>query len=189
MGIFALKAAVDQDGCRALSAERVFCPFDQGAPEPAEQLGHVRLGDTAAWQPLDAQLRVVEAQLVARVEPQQCLDALRGEILRGHHQRRVAPDKESLLRDLEGGTWYLDAVNALERPGFVDDQCRRLDWYPLDMSGDRAGLDEEAEWNRFGKFIGELDLSTGSVTYRYMETSLSGPALQLSELTEQQVRS
>ena len=104
-------------------------------------------------------------------------------------QRHVSPDDESLLRDLEGGTWYLDIVNALERPGFVDDQRRRLSWYPLGMDGERASLDEEEEWNRFGKFIGELELTTGTVTCRYRQATASGVGAQLTDITHVTLRS
>ncbi len=102
-------------------------------------------------------------------------------------QRRVSPEDESLLRDLEGGTWYLDAVNALERPSFVEDQRRRLNWYPLDMMGQPASLEDETEWNRFGKFIGELDIATAAVTYRYRQVELSGGRLTLTQLTERRM--
>lgn len=102
-------------------------------------------------------------------------------------QRHVSPDDESLLRDLEGGTWYLDIANALERPGFVEDQRRRLNWYPLDMDGRKADLEDEAEWNRFGKFIGDLVIDPVSVTYRYWQAEVSGSRLQLALLTERRI--
>jgi len=102
-------------------------------------------------------------------------------------QRRVSPDDESLLRDLESGTWYINAANALERPGFVDDQRRRLNWYPLGMNGQGADLDDEADWNRFGKFVGDLTIDSFSVAYRYRQATVRAGQLQLDVLTERRI--
>jgi hypothetical protein len=102
-------------------------------------------------------------------------------------QRYVSDDDKRLLRDLESGTWYIDGANSLERPGFVDDQQRRLEWYPLDMNGDRADREDDERWNLFGKFIGELYIDSWSVSYRYQQARLKNGRLELLELTKQRI--
>jgi hypothetical protein len=102
-------------------------------------------------------------------------------------QRHVSDDDQSLLRDLEGGTWYIDAANSLERPGFVDDQRRRMNWYPLDMNGDPADRDDDDSWNLFGKFIGELFIDAYSVSYRYQQAQRTDGRLRLNELTRRKI--
>ncbi len=98
-------------------------------------------------------------------------------------QRKVAEDDQDLLRDLEGGAWYVNVINALERPSFVEKQRERLDWYPLDRDGQRTTFAELNEWNFFGKFVGELNLSAISLEYRYREAVSEDSQLQLREIT------
>jgi hypothetical protein len=74
-------------------------------------------------------------------------------------------------------------INALERPSFVEKQRERLDWYPLDRDGQRTTFAELNEWNFFGKFVGELNLSAISLEYRYREAVSEDSQLQLREIT------
>ncbi len=100
-------------------------------------------------------------------------------------QRKVSEDDQRLLRDLEGGAWYVNAINVLERPSFVEKQRERLDWYPLDRDGRRTTFGELNDWNFFGKFIGELNLNAISLEYHYREAINEGMQLRLREVTSQ----
>jgi hypothetical protein len=83
-------------------------------------------------------------------------------------RRAVAADDADLLKMLDGSTWYVDLARKLERPGFVDEQMRRLDWYPVRLDGSRPDASSVDEWAYFGQFLGELDLSAYGVEYRYL---------------------
>jgi len=102
-------------------------------------------------------------------------------------QRHVSEGDKDLLNDLQGGAWYVDALNALERPSFVEDQRRRLSWYPLDRDGWRTSFGELDDWNFFGKFIGELNIDAISINYRYREAVLDGPRQRLRSITDRRL--
>ena len=53
------------------------------------------------------------------------------------------------------------------RPGFVDDQMRRLSWYPTRADGSAADATEAEEWSHFGNFVGWLELDGVNATYLY----------------------
>jgi hypothetical protein len=83
-------------------------------------------------------------------------------------RRAVSKDDTDLLKMLDGSTWYLDLARKLERPAFVDAQMRRLDWYPIRLDGSRPDSRSVEEWAYYGQFVGELDISSLSVAYRYL---------------------
>jgi hypothetical protein len=89
-------------------------------------------------------------------------------------RRTVSKDDTNTLKMLDGSTWYIDLARKLERPGFVDEQMRRLDWYPVRVDGTRADPNEVKEWAYFGQFLGELDVSSLGVTYRYVAADGGG---------------
>ena len=98
-------------------------------------------------------------------------------------RRTVAEDDADLLKMLDGSTWYLDLGRKLERPGFVDDQMRRMDWYPIRLDGSRPDAGDVDEWVYFGQFLGELDLSAFGMDYRYLSAGISGPPKDLGGAT------
>jgi hypothetical protein len=83
-------------------------------------------------------------------------------------RRAVKKNDTDLLKMLDGSTWYLDLARKLERPSFVDEQMRRLDWYPIRLDGSRPDASDVDEWACFGQFVGELDVSSFGVSYRYL---------------------
>jgi hypothetical protein len=100
-------------------------------------------------------------------------------------RRTVDKDDTDLLKMLDGSTWYIDLARKLERPGFVDEQMRRLDWYPIRLDGSRPDASDVDEWAFFGQFLGELDISTFAVSYRYLsaEGKSGGPLKELGRAT------
>ena len=89
-------------------------------------------------------------------------------------RRTVSKDDTDTLKMLDGSTWYIDLARKLERPGFVDEQMQRLDWYPIRVDGTRPEASSVEEWAFFGQFIGELDVSSFDVVYRYLEAKGTG---------------
>jgi len=94
-------------------------------------------------------------------------------------RRAVAEDDADLLKMLDGSTWYIDLARKLERPGFVDEQMQRADWYPICLDGSRPDADNVDDWVYFGQFLGELDISAFGLSYRYMSAGGSGPMRDL----------
>jgi hypothetical protein len=91
-------------------------------------------------------------------------------------RRTVSKDDTDTLKMLDGSTWYIDLGRKLERPGFVDEQMRRLDWYPVRADGTRPHASKVDEWAYFGQFVAELDVSSLDVAYRFLATDGVGAA-------------
>lgn len=102
-------------------------------------------------------------------------------------QRFVSDSDRSLLKDLEGGTWYVDAVNTLERPGFVEQQRDRINWYPLDRDGAKSDFRNIDNWDFFGKFIGELEIGIFQLSYRYRQAVAAASQPSLQDVTRRDV--
>lgn len=94
-------------------------------------------------------------------------------------RRTVAENTANLLKMLDGSRWYIDLARALERPGFVDEQTRRVDWYPVRLDGSRPDAGNIDEWTFWGQFLSEMDLSLSGVSYRYLSAGVSGPPKDL----------
>jgi hypothetical protein len=92
-------------------------------------------------------------------------------------RRAVSKNDTDLLKMLDGSTWYLDLARKIERPAFVDDQMRRLEWYPIRLDGSRPDAHNVDEWAYFGQFLTELDISTFDVKYRYLAARAPSPPL------------
>jgi PhoD-like phosphatase len=89
-------------------------------------------------------------------------------------QQIVAEDADKVKRIMTGD--FSDFPKALQvaqdlgviyRPGFVDDQMRRLDWYPLKVDGSRADPKTADDFLHFGTFVGHLELEGLRVTSTY----------------------
>ncbi|MCX6830334.1 MAG: hypothetical protein NT002_13800 [candidate division Zixibacteria bacterium] len=119
---------------------------------------------------------------------------IRGDLLRTHRptsvlnftmspiRRTVSPDDQDTLRMLDGGTWYIDLLRAIERPSFVDAQMQRLDWYPIRLDGSRPDASALDEWDFFGQFLGLIDLESHAVSYRYIAAKRSGGKGRFTDL-------
>jgi hypothetical protein len=74
-------------------------------------------------------------------------------------------------------------TGVIYRPGFVDDQMRRLDWYPLELDGSRADPGRADDWSFFGNFVGHLELEGLHATSSYDRAVAGGPGgVHLEEL-------
>ena len=89
-------------------------------------------------------------------------------------RRTVSKSDTDTLKMLDGSTWYLDLARKLERPGFVDDQMKRLDWYPIRLDGTRPDSSNVEQWAFFGQLVGELDVGALGVEYRYLSVEGAG---------------
>ncbi|MGH7412345.1 MAG: hypothetical protein ACREJ6_14965, partial [Candidatus Methylomirabilis sp.] len=93
--------------------------------------------------------------------------------------RRLIPKGEKeKYKDLMAGK--PEAAHAvMDRPGFVEEQMRRLEWFPIRLDGSRAATSKVDDWAFFGTFVGWLHLDTASVSFRYDQAheSTSGPTL------------
>jgi len=97
-------------------------------------------------------------------------------------RRTVSADDEDTLRMLDGGTMLIDLARSIERPGFVDGQMRRLDWYPIRLDGSRPDASALDEWDYFGQFVGVLELEHHAVGYRYYGAQRASGAARLVDL-------
>ena len=120
---------------------------------------------------------------------------MRGELTRSRrraavHQFTVSPfrqqiaegDAAKVKRIMSGD--FSDFPTALQvardlgviyRPGFVDQQMRRLDWYPLTIDGARADPKTADDFLFFGNFVGHLELEGLRVTSTYDRAVAGGP--------------
>jgi hypothetical protein len=67
-------------------------------------------------------------------------------------------------------------LGVIYRPGFVDEQMRRLDWYPLTIDGARADPKAAGEFLFFGNLVGHLTLEGLGVTSTYERAVAGGPS-------------
>jgi hypothetical protein len=58
-------------------------------------------------------------------------------------------------------------LGIIYRPGFVDDQMRRIDWYPLTIDGSRADPKTADDFLYFRTLAGHLRLEGLRMTSRY----------------------
>ena len=66
-------------------------------------------------------------------------------------------------------------LGVIYRPGFVDDQMRRLDWYPVRIDGTRADPATADEFLFFGNFVGHLELQGLHLVANYERATAGGP--------------
>jgi PhoD-like phosphatase len=120
---------------------------------------------------------------------------MRGDLLRSRRRRAVhqftmspfrqeiaADDAAKVKRIMTGD--FSDFPKALQvaqdlgiiyRPGFVDDQMRRLEWYPLRIDGSRADPKTADDFLFFGNLVGHLQFEGLRVTSTYERAVAGGP--------------
>jgi hypothetical protein len=90
------------------------------------------------------------------------------------------------LKALIGGDYsvrtelqLMKATGVYYRPGFVDEQMRRLSWHPTRADGSAAEASRSEEWSHFGNFVGWLELDGVNATYRYDRALDASAGVQL----------
>jgi len=103
-------------------------------------------------------------------------------------RREVSQKSREFLYALDSGRlpYKADVLVPLEKPGFVDKQFARLDWYPIRPDGRREAYGNIDEWDFFGKFVGEVEFAPEGVTYTYRQVLEDAP-LTLQEVTRQTI--
>lgn len=101
-------------------------------------------------------------------------------------RREVSEKSRDFLYALDSGKlpYRADVLLPLEKPGFVDRQFDRLDWYPVDPEGRRESYANLDAWDFFGKFVGEMELGPAGVRCIYHQTPEDAP-LTLREVSRQ----
>ena len=128
---------------------------------------------------------------------------MRGDLVRSRrrgavHQLTVSPFRKQIGEEDAGKVKrimtgdFSDFPKALQiakdlgviyRPGFVDEQMRHLDWYPLTIDGRRADPKIADEFLFFGNLVGHLELEGLRVTSSYERAVPGGPlGVQLEPL-------
>jgi hypothetical protein len=97
-------------------------------------------------------------------------------------RQQIADDDAAKVKRIMTGD-FSDFPKALQiaqdlgiiyRPGFVDDQMRRLDWYPVKIDGSRADPKTADDFLYFGTFAGQLRLEGLRMTSTYSKAVAGG---------------